>query len=173
MLTSAQWPSSVKRLALADMRRGELVDGERPEVEQRGAPPLHTRGAVRLGLLALVTTRAHPPATLEQHKPGEHTVALPSVTTTPCPQIFALGRQALQGRPCARNVWSCLQSPMPLRSLDGALLCILSCVLHGPLARIGQYIATHACDAAQPAATTRSCTRLLQLGERTHRALVS
>ena len=95
-LTSTRWLSSVRRLALADIRRGELVDGERPEVKQRGAPPLHTSRAVRLGLLALETTRAHPPATLlEQHMPGEHTVALPYVTTTRCPQICAL-----EGRPC-------------------------------------------------------------------------
>jgi hypothetical protein len=61
-LTSAQWPSSGRRLALADMRRGELVDGERPEVKRRGAPPLHTSRAVRLGLLALETTRLSTPA---------------------------------------------------------------------------------------------------------------
>ncbi len=53
---------------------------------------------------------------------------------------------------------------MPLRSLDAALPCILSCVLHDPLAL--QCLATRACDAAQP-------TRLRQHGERTHRALVS
>ncbi len=70
-VTGTRWLSSGRRLALADMRRGELVDGERPEVKQRGAPPLHTRRAVRLGLL--VTTRAHPPATLEQRVPAEHT----------------------------------------------------------------------------------------------------
>ncbi len=79
--TSTRRLSSVRRLALADMRRGELVDGERPEVEQRGAPPLHTSRALRLGLLALETARAHPPATLEQRVPGEHTVAVPYVTT--------------------------------------------------------------------------------------------
>jgi hypothetical protein len=57
---------------------------------------------------------------------------------------------------------------MPLESQDAALPCILSCVLHGPLARIDQYIVTRACDAAQLAATTRQLLHAPSAARRAH-----
>jgi hypothetical protein len=101
--------------------------------------------------------------------PVEHIdKALPYVTTTPCPSNLRVGRQALQGRPCARNVRSCLQSPMPLQSLDAALLCILLCVLHGPLARIGQCLVTRACGRSSTRGNHVATTRSRTHGESTH-----